>query len=947
VAEIFFFFRAVTAHSLASRAQIRAKRLTPFPIKVELAMRPSPPPSRSVSRRRLVGAALLFGAVQIVTFSQASASEQAPRQIVPLSEGWRFHLGDDVGPEAAGRPQASWNAVRVPHTWNRAGYYTSDAHQRINTAETVNKTQGVGWYQLTFPAPNAWAGKRVWLQFDAASRTAEVWVNGIRLGGHTGGFSRFRFDATDAVKLGQDNVLVVKTDSTKPAPGVSTADILPLGGDFFVHGGLYRPVSLIVTNPIHFDLLDFGGPGVYADTLTIEGSKARVRVRAKVRNDQTARAASRLAPANLTIVSRLVDADGQPVAEQSRPIKLAKGQLQDVEQTLDLAKARLWQGVDDPYLYRLVVELRDRKGQVLDRVDQAFGVRQIRIDPEKGFFLNGRHLQLHGVGLHQDQEGQGWARSEADIAADVALLREMGANTIRLTHYQHGQPIHDLADRYGLILWDEIPLVTAWTPPGQTEPTPGLIRNAEQQLRELIRQNYNHASVATWGVANEVDMGNSLPAFISGVSPDADPLPLLRRLDALAKVEDSSRPITQAACCEGRLYNADIKVPNVAPATELLGVNRYFGWYYGEVADLDADLEGLRAKHPGQPLSLSEYGAGGAISIHTDDPLGGPADSRGRDQPEEYLSYVHEQTWKLVADKPYLWATWLWNSFDFATTIRKEGDAQDINTKGLVTYDRQIRKDAFYFYKANWNPAPTVRITGRRYTDRAYGVTDVRVYSNAPATELVVNGRTAGVMNDCPQKVCVWKDVRLAEGSNTVAANGRFTDGETLDTVSWTLSADAAKNVRIDSGAQVAARGATLRFGSDAFFQGGKARNLNTPAGYGRPPENQSITATSDSAIVASYREGAFSYRVPVANGTYKVTLTFVEPALGPGGRVFDVLANGKIALSKFDVAAAAAAPLTAVTRSFPVTANKGVIELGFTPIKGDAIVSAVQVEPQ
>ncbi len=885
----------------------------------------------------LLATALLTSAVQIALASPAAA--EPARQVIPLSEGWRFHLGDDVSPEAAAQPHPSWSAVSVPHTWNRVGYYTSDAHQRIHTAETINKTQGVGWYQLTFPAAKTLTGKRLWLQFDAASRTAEVWVNGVRLGAHTGSFSRFRFDATDAIKLGQDNILVVKTDNTKPAPGASTANILPLGGDFFVHGGLYRPVSLIATNPVHFELGDFGGPGVYADTVAIEGSSARVRVRAKVRDDQAK------VGGNLSLVARLVDADGKPVAEQSRPIKLAKGASLEAEQTLDLAKAHLWQGVEDPYLYRLVVELRDRKGQVLDQVDQAFGVRQIRIDPDKGLFLNGRHVPLHGVGLHQDQEGKGWARSEADIAADVAILREMGANTIRLTHYQHGQPIHELADRYGLILWDEIPLVTAWTPPGQTEPTPGLVRNAEQQLQELIRQNYNHASVATWGVANEVDMGNSLPAFISGVQPDADPLPLLRRLDALAKSEDPSRPITQAACCEGRLYDAKIKVPNVAPATELLGVNRYFGWYYGDVADLDADLESLRAKHPGQPLSLSEYGAGGAISIHTDDPLGGPADARGRDQPEEYLGYVHEQTWKLIADKPYLWATWLWNSFDFATTVRKEGDAQDINTKGLVTYDRQIRKDAFYFYKANWNPAPTVHITGRRYVDRAYAVTDVRVYSNAPATELVVNGQSTGVLTDCPQKVCVWKGVRLAPGSNVVSAKGRFPSSETLDTVAWTLSADAAQSVRIDSGAQVAARGGASRFGSDAFFLGGKARNLNAPADYGRPPETKAIAGTADPAIVASYREGAFSYRIPVSNGTYTVTLTFVEPALSTGGRIFDVSANGKPALSRFDVAAAAGAPLTAVTRSFPVTATEGAIELGFSPVRGDALVSSIQVE--
>lgn len=898
-------------------------------------------PRRPVQSRLLISTAMVLLAQAAI--GGAWASEE-PRTTVPLATGWRFHLGAADGAERTDYADASWAPVSVPHSWNRVGYYLGAGHQKIHTPDSVNKTQGQGWYRLVFDAPGMRAGQRVWLQFDAASRTAEVWLNGQRLGAHDGGFSRFRFDATAAIKPGQPNLLAVKTDNTKPAPGAPTADSLPLSGDFFVHGGLYRPVSLIVTNPIHLDLADHGGPGVYADTLSIQDGDARVRVRARLVNDHAAKGPR--TASGLSVRASLVDDKGQVAATQTTPLRLAPGETREVEQVLDVAQARLWRGVDDPFLYRLKVEVRDAKGRTLDRVEQAFGIRKIRIDPERGLFLNDQPLKLHGVGLHQDEEGKGWARSEADIARDVAIIRDMGANTIRLTHYQHGTPIHDLADRYGLILWDEIALVTAWTPPGKTEPTEGLVQNAERQLKELIRQNYNHASVAAWGVANEVDMGNSLPAFISGVHPDADPLPLLHRLNALSKAEDPTRPVVQAACCEGRLYDAKIKVPNVAPATELLGVNRYFGWYYGAVEDLEADLAGLRAKRPEQPLSVSEYGAGGAISIHTDNPLGGPPDMRGQDQPEDYLSNLHERSWKILADKPFLWGTWLWNSFDFATTIRREGDAQDINTKGLVTYDRQIRKDAFYFYRANWSAEPTVRITGRRYVDRAYGVTDIKVYSNAPSTEMTLNGRSLGERSNCPQKVCVWTGVRLTQGENTLLARGRFPDKETTDTISWTLSPDAARNVRIDSGTLVAAP-ASQRHGSDTFFEGGRAQSVNTPANYGQPPQKRTIANTADAAVVATYREGDFTYRIPVADGRYRVTLTFVEPSLAASARRFDVSLDGKPFLQGFDVAAAAGAPLTAVTRDVVAEARGGLITLAFTGRKGAALVSAIAVTPE
>ena len=879
-----------------------------------------------------------YVAAAVIAVMAAPAAAQSERSVVPLAQGWEFQRGGDVDPAQAAQAPGSWERVSVPHTWNRVGYYMPDPQTHLNRAESVDKYQGVGWYRMTFTPPAMDAGQRAWLQFDAASRTAEVWLNGQRIGGHKGGFSRFRLDATRALRAGQANTLLVKVDNTQPAQGSSTADILPLAGDFFVHGGLYRPVSLIVTNAVHVDMLDAGGSGIFATTKSIDAAMAKVDVRVRIRNDGTKAQA-------VNAVVRLIDAGGKTVATATRRIPLRADTASESVQSLSVATPHLWNGVADPYLHRLVVEIATPSGAVLDRVEQAFGIREMRADPARGFLLNGKPLRLQGVGYHQDREGKGWATAPADIEQDFAIMREMGVNSIRLTHYQHGQVIHDLADRYGMVLWDEIPLVSRWTWGDDAVATAGLRDDARQQLRELIRQNGNHASVFNWGIANEVDFGKSLPAFIttSKDTPAPDPLPLLRELNALAKSEDPSRATALATCCEGRLLgSADI--PITAEAADLGGANRYFGWYYGQPGDLGKHLDSLRALRPNQPVSVTEYGAGGATTIHTDNPLGGKVDQRGRNQPEEYESYIHETAWATLSAKPYLWGTWLWNSFDFATTVRREGDAIDINTKGLVTYDRKIRKDAYYFYKANWTATPTVHVAGRRYVDRAYPVADVRVYSNAPRTDLLVNDRVVGTLSACPQMICAWSNVALAAGANRVVARGVFPTGAVDDGIEWRVAPEAARSIRIDSGALVAPEIAGKRYGSDAFFDGGSFGDINAYSGYGPRPEKKVVAGTPEGAVAETYREGRFGYRVPLANGRYTVELSFVEPALAAGARQFDVVANGKRAIAALDIAAVAGAPLTRVTRRIVVGVTDGMLDLKFVPIKGDAIVSGIEI---
>ena len=860
----------------------------------------------------------------------AAATAQADRNTFLLADGWRFLQDDRIG--GAERPDFAddaWSTDRVPHTWNHLGGPTE-------AAAASDQTRGVGWYRLKFDVPRGFAGRRVWLQFDAASEHAEVWLNGIKLGGHDGGFSRFRLDATGAISASHRNTLAVKTDNSAPAGDSATANILPIAGDFFVYGGLYRPVSLIATDALHIDLLDHGGPGVTIRTDAIAGDAAQLSVQSRLVNELAQRTTAEL-------VVAVRDAAGRIVASSRETVHLAPRSRLERVRRLYVAHAHLWNGVADPYLYHVAVEIRSASGQVLDRVEQRVGIRQIRIDPERGLLLNGQSLELHGVALHQDRDGRGWAMSDADQGEDMAMIVEMGANSIRFTHYQHSDHLNDLADELGLIDWAEIPLVTRWTLGQALEPTPELVENARQQLVELIRQSVNHASIGVWSIANEIDFGRKLPRVYSSAElPDLDPLPLLATLRAVAHAEDPSRPTTIANCCYGRPGS-----PSVVNAADLSGLNRYFGWYYGVPGDLKSALSKTHADYPSIPLAVSEYGAGGAVTQATDNPLGGPVDPFGQTQPEEYQAYVHELTWPLLAAMPNVWGTWLTFMFDFASPLRREGDSVDINTKGMVTFDRKTRKDAYFFYKANWNPAPTVHIASRRHLLRVLPVTDIKVYSNARSTELWVNDKTLGALPDCPNRICTWRAVALSSGANVVRAAGSFASGTREDSVTWTLGVGEGV-YHIDCGAIEGSLGPEGRYGSDDFFSGGAAADINLPVNEATttPPRHRKISGTAFESLVNSYRKGTFSYRLPLPDGSYRVRLWFVEPDANPGQRLFSVLAHGAPALSNLDVAAGAGGPLKVLERSFVTQAEFGALQLDFVPVAGEAIVSAIDVAP-
>jgi beta-galactosidase len=688
------------------------------------------------------------------------------RVTVDLDHGWRFKQSADLsGVESGKFDDSAWTAVNVPYTWNRLGNMGTERSPLSNTV------QGVGWYRLKFATPAAGApGKRYFLQFDGVGTIADVWLNGHYLGKHAGAFARFRFDATSAMaSAGGENLLAVKADNSRPQPRATTENVIPLSGDFFVFGGIYRNVSLVVTEPVHVDMLDYGGPGVYARATSITPERAVVQVTSRLANDGTKLTA-------IQVETRIEDASGKVVASVTRAKALheAPRAIGDTVVTLQVPRPHLWQGTKDPYLYRTVVTLRTGKGTVMDSVTQPLGLRTLAFDPNKGFFLNGEHVFLHGASMHQDRPVKGWAISAADQEQDLDYLLDMGGNAVRFAHYQHDQRSYEVADERGIIAWAEIPLVNQVSFDG-TPANAALSANATQQLRELIRQNFNHPSIAVWSIANEVDLRQKQE------SGPAKARALLESLNRLAKAEDPGRFTTLADCCE-----AEPPRDSVVGITDVVGYNRYFGWYLGNFAQFGPMLDAAHVRHPNVPMAVSEYGAGAALTQHTDDPAGATVDSHGRPHPEEYQNLYHEASWNTLRTRPYIWGVFIWNMFDFSSDSRKEGDLTDMNDKGLVSYDRTVAKDAFYFYRANWSTQPTLHLVGRRYTNRANAALDVKAYSNAAQAQLTLNGADLGTTR-CEQGICLWRGVHLRPGANDVRATAIIGNSEVTDSLQWKL----------------------------------------------------------------------------------------------------------------------------------------------------------------
>ena len=855
--------------------------------------------------RHLVLVALICFVAACASAPQHISSPALARVVTPLDQGWRFH--DGPAPIDAALPSfddSGWGSVNLPHSWNALGEYA------LHRSDKTRDRQGEGWYRLVLDGRALPPLSRHFLQFDGVGNVADVWVNGAHVARHAGAFSRFRVDITRELRRSSRNVIAVRADNSRPAPGSSTQDVIPLQGDFFIHGGLYRPVSLVSVGDAHIDLLDHGGPGVYVRTKAIEGATATIVVATRL---------DRARRSGLELRTTVVDGNGSAVATSA-----AQAASDLVEQEIVIPNPHLWDGRKDPHLYSVSVELIDGD-RIVDQVRQQFGIRSFRFDPDKGFFLNGRHLALHGVSRHQDYLGRGWALDHADHQRDMAIIEELGANTIRMAHYQHAEDWFDLADSAGMIAWAEIPFVNKLSF-GNMPATPALIANAREQLVELIRQNYNHPSVVTWSIGNETNID-----VASGrLGPRAEPQPLLDQLRSVAHAEDPGRPTVLADCCEDTPNVRIADLPAIAGHSELIGYNRYFGWYYGKTADLGPHLDRLHAKHPAIPISVSEYGAGAALSQHSDNPEGGPINAGGRPHPEEFQDWFHEQSWPQLRSRPYLFATWIWNMFDFSSAVRKEGDGIDINDKGLVTFDRKVRKDAFYYYQAQWrDDVPVLHIVGRRYADRAYPVVDVRIYSNLDRVSVYLNGQPVGTA-ECADRVCILRQLHLKPGLNLVEAKGVLGTAPVSDRVEW-RAPDAEQGLAIKTGNLSGFRQADGRLvGSDNWFDGGIAKGVSAS-------EAESISGDGDPSFRSSVRTGAFSYSIPLPSRCWRVTLYFLA-LKGSVQAPFDVKGQGRTVLRVSPL------PLDRViARSVDLDVHADMLNLSFAP---SASLAGIDVRP-
>ena len=582
------------------------------------------------------------------------------REITKIMKGWEF-----TGPDG------TTTTVDLPHTWNaRDGQDGGNDYWR-----------GTCIYRTHFAAPQFnTASHQVWIQFDGVNASAHVVLNGSPVCNHDGGYSTFRANITELLR--DENELTVEVDNSK------NDRVYPQKADFTFYGGIYRDVSLMVVSKNHFTLDYFGGPGIRI-TPTVQGADASVQVTTWHDGEGE-------------VSVELLDAAGNTVATGKGP---------DI--TLTIFNAHLWNGVKDPYLYsckaRLVVN-----GTVEDETTTRFGVRSFKVDPKKGFFLNGKSYPLHGVSRHQDRKGLGNAITREMHDEDMALIKEIGANTIRLAHYQHDQYFYDLCDEVGMVVWAEIPYISEHMPNGR--------ENAISQMKELIIQNYNHPCIVCWGVSNEITISTK---------DKKDMLDNHRQLNDLCHEMDKTRLTTLACYAMCGPFNRSAHI------TDMVSWNLYLGWYVPGFILNDLWMGFFHLCFPNRPFGYSEYGAEGMPNLHSTHPHRG-------DHTEEYQAKYHEYMLRCFKRHPWMWATHVWNMFDFAADARDQGGEPGMNHKGLVTFDRKTKKDSFYLYKAWWSDEAFVHICSKRFVERTGSTATVKVYSNQSTVALYVNGNKVG-----------------------------------------------------------------------------------------------------------------------------------------------------------------------------------------------------------
>ncbi len=663
-----------------------------------------------------------------------SVQAQQGRMVKRIDKNWQFYKGTIT--KESDTNALAWETIHLPHTWNN-----------LDMQRDTTYYEGDGWYKKSLSIPEKYKEKRLFLRFGGVGNVADVYVNGRYIGEHKGGYAAFCFEITDAVQPGTDNLIMVKA-SNKLRP-----DVIPINHRLFAnYGGIYRHVNLIVTGKINITTLDYASSGVYISQHDVSEESARIAVKVKLENKW-----DHIQTVHVKAILR--DEGGQMVQASTIESSVSSQGITTVELPLPVMQPHLWDGRKDPYLYSVDVRI-EKDEKLLDEVSQPLGIRSFHIEPGKGFFLNGEPYRLYGVCRHQDWWGYGNALTDSMQRVDMKMIQDIGATSVRFAHYQQADIIYSMCDSMGILAWAEIPFVNAWS--GKEGP------NAKQQLTELIKQNYNHPSIFIWGLHNEV-----YTKYATGY-----PARLTHQLNDLAKTLD---PYRYTVSTNG--YGTMHRPMNLM--ADVQAMNRYYGWYVGQMDDIKDWLEGLEENYPDYNVVLAEYGAGGNASQHTEEVKKPKNVISGQFFPEEYQTKLHVHQWTAIEKHPYLLSSYVWNMFDFCVPGGwNRGGVLDRNLKGLVTFDRQTRKDAFFWYKANWSKEPVIHIAGRRLKKRTEQVQRIEVFSNLTDVKLYLNSRLLPASQKGENtKDLIWPAVRLKKGENKLKAIGVRAGKQYADTV--------------------------------------------------------------------------------------------------------------------------------------------------------------------
>ncbi|QCX54011.1 glycoside hydrolase family 2 protein [Elizabethkingia sp. JS20170427COW] len=631
-----------------------------------------------------------------------------------------------------------WENVNLPHTFNKEDMQKD---RNFFTGDVV--------YQKSFTPDARHKDKRIFLRFEGVGSVAKIYINNKYIGEHKGAYSQFAFEITNSLIPDKENVISVVANNQ------ARKDVIPVNQFLFpIYGGIYRPVSLITTDKTQFTVTDNASPGILISQKNVSAKSADIEIKARLNTTETT-------IQNAVLETSILDKSGKVVASKKENVKVSPQGTTYIIQNLAIKNPHLWDGIRDPYLYKVVSQLSEN-GKIIDELQQKLGLRTVEIIPGKGVLLNGKKYPMYGVSRHQDEWGYGSALSYEQHQRDMEMMKEMGVTTLRLAHYQQAPQMYDLADEYGFLVWAEIPFVNAVSYQES--------ENAKQQMVELVKQNYNHPSIFIWGVHNEV---------YSKTKDEQVPV-LSRQLNEIAKTID---PYRFTGAVNG-FSNVD-RQENLS--TDVQGINHYYGWYNGEIKDLEAWAENLEKNFPQYKVFLTEYGADGNMDIGSEKVEKPKNVVSGNWFPENYQTETHIQQWAIIERYPIISASYVWNMFEFAVPMWNRGGVNARNLKGLVSFDRKRKKDSFYWYKANWNPQPMIYLANRRDNIRKNSTAKIQAFSNMKNVKFIINGKEFTPKQGVNNKHWVLENAPLQKGENlikVVAANAK----EVLtDEMTWIL----------------------------------------------------------------------------------------------------------------------------------------------------------------